>query len=219
MLKGIDVSHWQNVINWDKVDADFAILKATEDVYYKDPTLETNREGARKNNILVGYYHFARGGDVVKEADYFLKSLAGNILPGELLALDWEIEHPEAVQWCRKFLDLVFDKTKVRPLLYTNEYRVKSLDWSAVVKGNYGLWVAKYGLNTGYVPLFSPDTGAWPFLAIWQYTSRGRVPGILGNVDLNRTKMDLDTLKKYGMPPAAAEEKVCAHCCPVHCPK
>lgn len=202
MIKGIDTSHHQGdkgLIDWKKVKAAgyaFAFLKATESTSFQDGQYIRDRKEARAAGMIVGHYHFARGGDAKAEADFFL-SIVGEIKEGEPLILDWEIKHPDPVKWCLAWLQRVQDKTGVKPLLYTNEARVIALDWTPVVKGDFGLWVAKYGVNDGNMH-DEPKIGKWPFLAIWQYTSAGTVPGIVGNVDLDVAYMSADTLKKYG---------------------
>ena len=198
---GADLSHFQGKIDWNKLKSTnikFVIQKCTQGVNFIDQTYKTNKVGARKVGILFSSYHFAQGLNAIKEADWFLKNV-GDIQEGEFLVLDWEINHLDPANWCREFLDRVFEKTGIRPILYTNEARVKAIDWTPVVNGNFGLWVARYYLNTGYKPpLVSPFSGKWPSWAIWQYTSRGKVSGISGNVDMNYTSMSIDTLKKYG---------------------
>ncbi len=193
---GIDVSHWQNKIDWGKVKTDFAIMKATQGVNISDSTLAYNRENARKNGILCGYYHFSDGGDVRKEANWFLKNI-GDLQKGELLVLDWEISHKDPAGWCRDFILIVKEKTGIIPILYTNEARVKSINWKPVIDINSGLWVAKYGTNNG-LKQTKPASGQWPFYVIWQYTSKGTVNGIKGCVDLNYCSCSIETLKKYG---------------------
>ena len=200
MAKGIDVSHYQGEIDWKKVASsgvDFAIQKCTEGLNYYDKTYQKNKNGARDNGIIFGSYHFARGNDPIKEADYFVK-LVEDIRDGELLALDYEINLANASAWCKVFLDRVYELTGVRPLLYTGEARVKSIDWSPVVKGNYGLWIAKYPYyDTGEMKT-EPVSGQWPFISIFQYSSKGKIAGIAGNVDLDWAYMNKETLKKYG---------------------
>lgn len=58
---GIDVSHHQHKIDWSQVakdDVDFVYIKATEGATWTDPKFKTLLEGAKKENILVGAYHF-----------------------------------------------------------------------------------------------------------------------------------------------------------------
>ena len=211
-MRGIDVSHYQGNVSWSRVKnagMEFAVIKATQGVNLTDSCLATNRAGARATGLLCGFYHFANGGDPAAEADYFL-SKVGDLKQGEFLVLDFEINHANPVNWCRVFLDRVKTKTGIKPMLYTNEARVKQYNWMPLVSGDYGLWVAKYGKNDGSLGE-QPETGAWAAYALWQFTSRGKVDGIVGNVDVNTSKMTVETLKKYG------KAIVCTHCCPLHC--
>jgi len=197
-IYGADFSHWQGKIDWSKVTAKFVFLKCTEGTSYTDPTYDTNKKGARENNILVGSYHFAKGLDAKKEAKYFYNSV-GDFDDGELLALDFEITIPNPVNWCLVFLEELEKLCGFKPMIYLSHSFLKKYDWTPVSQGNYGLWAARYGLNTGYLmTAYKPSTGSWGFYAIWQYTSNGRLAGISGKVDLNEAQMDLETLKKYG---------------------
>jgi len=202
-MKIIDISHWQGNINWDKVEksgVDVAIMKATQGVAMVDNKFAQNKSEARKEGLLCGFYHFADGGDYKKEADHFLKTV-GDIREGEFLVLDFEINISNPAEWCKKWLDYVTEKIGFKPLLYSNEARIKSINFTEVAKANYGLWIAKYGDNdTIPEPNEIPNTDEWKFYAIWQFSSKGSVDGISGNVDLNTTTMDIDTMKKYGKP-------------------
>lgn len=210
MIKGIDVSHYQNEagkIDWARVKAakyDFAYIKATEATSYKDPYYQVNIDGASKAGLVVGSYHFARGNDPVKEADHFI-STVGKMQKGDFLVLDWEIENADPDGWCRKFLDRCFEKTGVRPLLYTNQDRVNRINWAQVVRGNYGLISARYGDNDAVLePGEEASADEFPAVAIQQFSSTGSVPGISGRVDLNASDMTVEQLKKYGYQGAPA---------------
>ncbi|MBA4375276.1 MAG: hypothetical protein C0401_03770 [Anaerolinea sp.] len=61
MLYGIDVSRYQELIDWQKVKKSgvrFAIIKASEGEGYIDPMFEENLRGAVEAGILPGSYHF-----------------------------------------------------------------------------------------------------------------------------------------------------------------
>lgn len=134
MIKGIDVSRWQGTIDWPKVTGiDFAILKATQGTTLVDVQLSRNRTEARKRGILLGFYHFANGGDPIAEADHFVKNV-GALQQGELLVLDWEIPHKDPAGWSRKFLDRVKEKTGVKALLYTNELNIADISLDTLKK-------------------------------------------------------------------------------------
>lgn len=221
-MYGIDISHYQNekgAINFGAVKAskkEFCFVKCTEGLTYTDPFYEKNKAGARASGMVFGSYHFARGYDAIKEADFFL-SKVGEILPGEILILDFEINIGDTVNWCKKFLDRVTEKAGFRPMLYTNEARVTNFNWKPVVDANYGLWVAKYASSVVYVADYlqrKPSSGVWPFWAIWQYSSKASVPGIVGNCDINVTDMSVEILRKYGKP---GEIIVCNKSCKKHC--
>lgn len=220
-MKGIDISRYQNEagkIDWNKVGGSeykFCFAKCTEGTTYRDKFYQENKENSRKAGVLFGAYHFARLGDPVKEAEWFLKNV-GELEQGEIVVLDFEVDGANQVDWCLKWLKKVESVLGFKPILYTNEARVKSLNWKPVVDHNNGLWVAKYASQAMYVPEYlqrKPVSDEWPFWAIWQFSSRAKVPGFVGNVDVNTTNMSIETLRKYGNP----KEIVCNKSCPKHC--
>lgn len=206
-MKIIDISHWQGNVDFDKVEkdgVDAVIMKVSQGVSMVDDKFAANKKAARKEGLLCGFYHFADGSDYKKEADHFMATV-GDLQEGEFLVLDFEIDIANPADWCKKWLDRVSEKMGFKPLLYTNEARVKAIDFKAVAGANYGLWVAKYGDNDDKAEENeTPNTDEWKFYAIWQYSSTGKVDGISGRVDMNTTTMDLKTLKKYGKPKEVA---------------
>jgi GH25 family lysozyme M1 (1,4-beta-N-acetylmuramidase) len=177
---------------------------------YIDAKSRENQLKARREGLLVGYYHIADGKDYKKEVEHFIDEVQEDIKEGELIVLDWEIEHEHTVDWCYNWLVEVEKKLGFKPLIYLNENAVNHFDWSKVIKNGNKLWIAKYGSNDGTIG-DTPNTGDWGEYAIWQYTSRGKVKGIIGNVDLNITN-DIEKLRKLGKP-----KDECSHCCKVHC--
>lgn len=211
MIKGADVSHYQGAINFDQLATaiQFVIIKCDSgcpdpgqtSAMYKDPMFETNKINARRAGLAVGIYHFAYPdlNSPEAEADSFATNLAGDVKPGEFLALDFERDTANRVAWVTRFMARMDSHfTGYLPLFYTSESFLKANDYSPVK--NHGLWVAKYGINNGSVPTTQPVTTPWSSCAIWQYTSVGKLPGITGNVDLNNFYGTVDQLKKYGLP-------------------
>lgn len=205
MIKGIDVSRWQGVIDWDKVksgDTKFAIIKSSggDSGLYPDGQFTRNKAEARRVGLSHGFYHFAGGvHDPVEEADHFVNTV-GDLQAGENLVLDWEVPHANPVEWCRKFAQRVIDRVGIPPLIYMNLSTVRAHDWKPLVDLNCGLWVAAWG-NNDQVPAESeqPGSGQWPFWAIWQYSSNGIVDGISGRVDLDLFNGDVEAFEKYGV--------------------
>lgn len=213
-MKGIDVSHWQGYIEWQKVKQagyEFAIIKCTEADSFVDPRFTTNKKEARQAGLLCGYYHFARGGNVEREVAHFCDHV-GNIQQGEIVVLDWEISHDDPVNWCLSWLRGVEEKLGFKPMIYLNKSTLRSHSWMPVAKNDNGLWIASYGANIGHMGL-RPPAYEWPFWALWQFTSKGKVEGIQTRVDLNYTDMSIDTMRKYGK----QKNEQCSKGCPLHC--
>lgn len=198
MLKGIDISRWQSEIKKFGSDVDFVIVKATEGVGYVDKECDRLYQQAKKDGKLLGVYHFARpdlGNTPEAEADFFVKNITGYIKEA-ILVLDWESGYLGNVAWAKRFLDRVKETTGVKAVLYASRSPINSFDWSSVANADYGLWVADYGANTGQAGK-KPVVKWWSFYILWQYTSRGRIEGYTGNVDMDYFYGDATTWKKY----------------------
>lgn len=199
VLKGIDVSHWKKDLNSNSVAADFVIAKATGGTGYVDDACDKFVQEAIAGGRKFGVFHYysdGYGGDnPVAEADWFVDNVLGYIGHG-LLILDWEAggnPHVNNTGYALAWLNRVFARTGVRPLIYMSLSLVRSLDWSAVIAGNYGLWVAAWPNGNNAVPNYGMDPGADPNPhwdgtvndCLWQFTSTGRLDGYGGNLDCN----------------------------------
>jgi hypothetical protein len=138
--------------------------------------------------MLVGAYHFARpdlGNNAADEARWFV-SVAGNyIKPGYLRpALDIEksAKKPEddLSKWIDEWMETVKRETGVEPMIYTSASFATDNRLDASL-ARYNLWVAHWTYDTGR----SPATGFWDGWDFWQYSNKGEVPGISGDVDLD----------------------------------
>lgn len=196
-MNGIDVSNWQKGINLKEVPADFVIVKATEGNYYISDDFERQAKQVKEAGKCLGFYHYANGGDVKEEAEFFLNNIKDYI--GEaILALDWESQNnplfgKSDFDWCKKWCDHVFNKTGVKPFIYIQQSAMNRINNI----GDYGLWIAQYAdMNpTGYQE--NPwNEGAYS-CHIRQYASTGRLNGYSGNLDLNKAYMDKATWNKY----------------------
>ena len=189
MLNGIDISAWQRGINLDAVPADFVIIKATEGLDYVNGDCDRAYQQAKAAGKKLGVYHFADGNSSgTAEADYFVDNVAGYI--GEaVLVLDWETHAvTRGPGYAKAFLDRVQARTGIKPMIYMSGSVVNEWDWSAVVAGDYGLWVAYYSTDScdGYwpdAPMY--PISDWAGAAMLQYTSGGYLPGWSDRLDLN----------------------------------
>jgi len=186
-MNGIDISAWQGDVGIDlsKIAYDFCIVKATEGTDYKNRYFAAHCDAVLKKKKLLGAYHYANGGDVQKEADYFL-AYVKKYLGKAVLVLDWEAKNNplfgvKDLEWCLKWCSYVQSKTGIKPLIY-----VQKSAMNAVKKAGYGLWVAQYPdyEQTGYQE-HPWNEGAYNCI-VRQYTSVGRLAGYAGNLDLNK---------------------------------
>lgn len=189
-IKGIDVSSWQDKPDWSKVAASgirFAILRVTEHNGI-DSSFEHNFKGCRANGIPIGVYKYSYAlsvADIKAEADGVVEALAGRGLDFPVwLDLEYDEQRKlgaSALETMIKTFWSVITSAGYKFGIYCNT------DWynnvlPASVKGKYDFWLAAYpASDTGaIVERLRPSEGVG-----WQYSSKGRVPGISGPVDLN----------------------------------
>ena len=191
-LKGIDISKWQQGIDLGAINFDFVIIKATEGKSYVDSYCDSFFQKALSMGKKLGVYHFANNSDntAEQEANWFINNTKGYI--GKAIpVLDWEDNVTNNVPWALEWLQRVEQAYGCKPMIYMSESVVNRHDWSSVVAGNYGLWVAKYrDYNPDYNYDMSsagsePSVKYWSTIAMWQWTSSGRLDGYNGNLDCN----------------------------------
>jgi lysozyme len=188
-VEGIDVSEYQGNINWGQVKAsgrEFAIIR-TGDGMYQDPYFAQNWSGAKAAGLIRGVYQFFEPGeDAVAQANLML-SMMGAIGPGDLPPMiDVEVTGGQSgatiTSKIHQWVNTVQAATGRKPLVYTGTWfwdpNVGSGDFSS-----YPL-VESYYCSSCCPNLPNP----WSDFAMWQYSSTGAVPGISGNVDLDKFK-------------------------------
>lgn len=199
----IDVSSWQTGINVTTSGAQIVVAKATEGIGYVNPDCDRVVQDALAAGQGVGVYHFAHTeNSAVSEANYFIDNTRGYIGKGIVPILDWEPSAPWDTGWALTWLRTVEAAWGTKPIIYMNQSTENSYDWTAVVAGNYGLWIAAYTL--GYTPIYGfnppaaqPALYHWPFAVAWQYTSTGYVGDWGGALDLSVVYGDLNTWYAY----------------------
>ncbi|MEO3729964.1 GH25 family lysozyme [Lactiplantibacillus plantarum] len=206
-LNGFDVASYQAGMNVGKVTGDFVLVKATEGIDYTNPEFNEHAKQTLSAGKKLGVYHFIRNdSDIKQQADYFL-TVVKSYIGKAMLVLDFEnttgstIQSQAGVDLAKQWLDYVYQQTGVRPVLYTGVSCENSLDWSSVVKANYGLWIAQYNnynVVNGYQPrdLYG-SLKHWKTAVMFQYTSTGQLPGWNGNLDFDVFYGDKSAWDKY----------------------
>jgi lysozyme len=198
-LPGIDVSRWQQTIDWSKVAGAgmrFAIARATKGQHYTDPTFQTNVDGARAEGIAVGAYHRATpsGGananttDARAEADHYLDVASPDV--GDLIpALDIEetggLAPPDLVVWVKAWVTRVTNRLGVKPMLYAspNFWTVNMGNSTWFADHGYRLWLAHWNVSSPTVPANGWQARGWTF---WQWTHKPGLPGVTTDLDRDR---------------------------------
>ena len=186
MSNGIDISH-HNVIDLTKLSYDFCICKATEGVNFNDSKFDEFMKTLGNLGKWRGAYHYANGKDIRTEGNLFISRVKPYLDGYTLLCLDWEQQNNALFNsgsdeaWCRRWCDYVKEQTGCTPVIYVQSSMVDK------VKGTgYPLWVARYATNdeTGYQD--TPTYGQISDCFIRQYTSRGKLSGYGGRLDLDK---------------------------------
>lgn len=191
-MNGIDVSSHQTGINLSVVPADFVMVKATQGTTYLNPDFSRAAEQAVSTGKLLGIYHYLCGPNAGSEIDYFLSKIQ-KYIGKAILVVDWErydnAVWGSGVSYVLAAMDRIYEKTKVKPLVYMSKSVCREFNWNPV-SSKYGLWAAQYANNntTGYQsnPWTDGNTfGSWSKPYIYQYTQTGRLSGYGGNIDLD----------------------------------
>ena len=194
MLKGIDVSKWQSVIDWEKVkpNIDFAILRCgygSDNTKQDDVQFARNVKECERLNIpfAVYLYSYAKNETMIDSEVKHTLRLIGKHKPF-CVYIDMEDVSTAALGksiltgFAKRFCEAIKAKGfKVGVYANQNWFQIY-LDVAELHKCGYSIWCAKYSNN-------KPNIAA-PY-DIWQYTSSGRVNGINGNVDMNYMYNDI----------------------------
>ena len=172
---GIDVSNYQGAIDFAEVKRNgisIVYIKASQGIEYINPRLKEHYQGAKLNGLKIGFYHFLTNKSPSLEAQHFLNSINGLVSDCKyIIDVEGTWTMAEASKATREFADYLISKNK-EVGIYTGDYFYRD-NLNSTVK-NLSVWIANYG---GVVMA--------PKYAGHQYTDKGAVRGITGNVDMN----------------------------------
>ncbi|RZL31013.1 MAG: glycoside hydrolase family 25 protein [Pedobacter sp.] len=186
-VHGIDVSSYQQKINWAKVDAmddygirvSFAFIKATEGVTLVDSYFQRNWRETKKAGVIRGAYHYFKPKKSgMWQAKFFLQTVkveAGDLPPVIDIEETGKLDKLHLQLNLQEYLTEIEKQTKIRPIIYTGyQFFIDNL------KGkfdDYPIWIAHY-----YQPKLKLEKTDWDF---WQHADNATVDGIRGKVDMN----------------------------------
>ncbi len=188
IIHGIDVSHHNGKIDWEKVKAlevdeikiNFAFIKASEGTNITDKDFKRNWKEAREKEIVRGAYHYyIPWRDPESQVAIFKKnvSLKSGDLPPVLDIEENSLNHDnKIIKDIGTWLRLIENYYGMKPIIYTNQSY-----FNKFIKGNfenYPLWIADYSKTD--LTLYDKK-----LLYFWQYSKKGKIEGIDEEVDIN----------------------------------
>lgn len=218
MLKqGIDISAWQGNIDWDQVKncIEAIIIRAGYGKNNIDQKWVPNAEAVRDSSLDVGAYWFsyAYTADMAYMEGCYAANAVKNKFGDRQIPIAFDLEYDsvayaakkgvkigraEATLFAIRFLTAV-KEFGYRPMLYTNIDYIRNYFDLGVIRAaipDLLLWVACWGSEP-------KDYN----MAVWQYSSKGSVVGIIGNVDMDEVYVDMEIRDGVAVPaPAPVQE-------------
>ncbi|MET1254387.1 glycoside hydrolase family 25 protein [Aliikangiella maris] len=199
-LHGVDVSHYQGIINWQHVkqhNIHFTIAKATGGETYIDPQFKHNWQGMRASGFARGAYHFFYANDDPhKQANHFLTTVgefkASDLPPILDVEITDHVSQSKLLSRVLVWLETVEKKSRRLPILYTDVAFAKQYLNSEKLS-KYPLWIADYNKTQPPLPSAWQKQG-WQ---LWQFTQSGNINGINGDVDLSRFKGNAEQFAQF----------------------
>ena len=194
-ILGIDVSKWNGSIDWNAVKnsgVSYVIIRcgyrgSSQGSLIEDPKFRTNIQGATSAGLKVGVYFFTQAVnevEAVEEASMVLSLVKGYKISYPIF-LDVEssggradgISKETRTAVCKAFCQTI-QNSGYTAGIYANKTWLNSYI-DAGQLGAYRIWLAQYASKPSYAGRYD----------IWQYSSKGQVSGISGNVDMNLSYM------------------------------
>ncbi len=190
---GIDVSKWNGNIDWNSVKASgasYAIIRcgyrgSSTGALITDPKFAANISGANAAGLKVGVYFFTQAvneKEAVEEASMVL-DLVKKYKISYPIFLDVEssggradgIDKATRTAVCKAFCATIQNSGYTAGVYANKTWFTSKIDTGAL--GSYKIWLAQYAAAPSYSGRYN----------LWQYSSKGSVPGIKGNVDMNQS--------------------------------
>lgn len=191
--RGIDISHHQGDIDFNKLkgNIDFAMVRTSYGSFYEDRKYKRNINGLERIGVPYGLYHFSYATSIEeakKEAVGFI-NIIKKYNPTYPVVIDIESSNRTTNVKNDTLVDItdticsMIENAGYYVMIYANlDYFNGKLNSSKLDR--YDKWLAQWSSK----PTYNKNFG------IWQYSSKGTVPGITGNVDLNVSYKDYPSI-------------------------
>lgn len=191
-ILGIDVSKWNGDIDWNAVKnsgVHYVIIRcgyrgSSTGALIEDPKFKANIKGASAAGLKVGVYFFSQAVnevEAVEEASMVLSLISGYKISYPVF-LDVEpsggradsISATVRTAVCNAFSQTIANSGYAAGI-YANKTWLEGKINTGSLGSSYKIWLAQYAATPSYGGRYN----------LWQYTSKGSVNGIKGNVDMN----------------------------------
>lgn len=218
--KVIDVSSYQGKIDWKKVKAsgvEGAVLKVIRKDLSPDKQFENNWSGCESAGMpIVGVYNYSYAtteSKARKDAEKVIDTLNGRRAKvwfdtEDAVQKGLGVKLPEIINAYQKEIKSAgLDFGVYTGLSFYNSY-IKP--WYHMIDSNF--WMARYPSSARVGVDYMPDPKKQPVIKHtvegWQFSSKGLVPGISGNVDMNLWFGDIMTGGKPEGNPYPVPERI-----------
>lgn len=193
--KGIDISYYQGDIDFNKLkgNVDFAMVRTSYGHFTEDSKYKEYVKGLESAGIPYGFYHFSYATttqEAKEEANGFI-NIIKNYKPLYPVAIDVEsssvtedVRADDLVDIVKTFCQMVEDAGYYVSIYANLSYLDGKLNSSEL--NDYDKWLAQWSNAPTYTKPFG----------MWQYSSKGSMPGIDGNVDLDIAYKDYPSIIK-----------------------
>lgn len=189
-IPGLDVSGWQENVDWDAVKANgakFAFIKATESTEYHSGEFDQQWNGSYRVGLIHAAYHYATPDSASGKAqvDYFVdngggRTGDGRTLPGVLDIEDnvygpdkcYDFTPDQMVSWIHDFINEYHARTGWWATINTfTEWWNDCTGGSTEFAAKDALWINNHGTSPGTLP------AGWKTYFVWQWADTGVFPG------------------------------------------
>lgn len=185
-IHGLDLSHYQGNVAWETIGDNrkmaYVYIKATEGGDNQDNRYIENLHKAKANGLKVGSYHFFRPKTPLqKQFDNFTSQCHAkdqDIIPMIDIETKQGLADSVFVDSLMTFLVMIEEHYHQKPLLYTGANFYDHYLSGGLID-DYKLMIAQYTENE---PILCDERD----ITLWQYTGKGKVEGVKGNIDKSR---------------------------------
>lgn len=206
---GVDVSHWQGMVDWKQVKSSgvqFVIIKSSQGIRSRDEYFTQNYTRAKAYGLLTAAYHYVSNDDAKQQA-LWIKNCLSDAWDTIAVMLDWEDDncsfanYRNVVRECdalgvrviMQYIPQWFWSEMRRPDLYLTEKWLMASRYPSQVASSPN--VLYQNVNDNHWLSYG---GLAPI--ILQFSDRAYVPGIKGPCDINAYRGTIAELRELWYP-------------------